>query len=134
MPRLRIHPSESLSGALFIRKENAYATGMSRRERAIRATTAAIVRRYRPEKVILFGSAARGTERRGSDLDLLIIKQTKKKPMERVREVVQSLPHRIDTDVIVLTPAEVAARKREGHYLLREILRDGTVLYEKKPR
>lgn len=104
---------------------------MSQRERAIRATTAAIIRRYRPEKVILFGSASRGTDRRGSDLDLLIIKRTKKKPMDRVREVIQALPHRIDTDVIVLTPSELAARWRERNYLLREILQDGTVLYER---
>lgn len=107
---------------------------MSRRERMIRATTSAIVRRYQPEKVILFGSASRGTARRGSDLDLLIIKRTGKKPMERVREVVRALPHTIDTDVIVLTPTELDARRREGHYLVREILRDGIVLYERKSR
>lgn len=105
---------------------------MSRRERAIRATTAALVRRYRPEKIILFGSAARSAARGGSDLDLLVVKQTKKRPMERVREVVRVLPHSIDTDIIVLTPSELAARQREGNYLVQEILRDGVVLYERK--
>jgi predicted nucleotidyltransferase len=98
-------------------------------ERELQAITQVIVRSYHPEEIILFGSAARGLFREGSDLDLLVIKETKKKPMERVREIINFLPHTVDTDIVVLTPSELAARKREHHYFLDEIVRDGRVLY-----
>lgn len=91
----------------------------------------AIIERYRPERVVLFGSTARGESGPTSDVDLLVVKRTTKRPMERVRDVVGCLPHTIAADIIVLTPEEFAARQRERHYLMREILADGKTLYER---
>lgn len=105
---------------------------MIKLEKEIRVVVEAIVRGYQPERIILFGSAVRGMFQEGSDLDLFIIKETHKKPMERVREVVEFLPHTLDTDLIVLTPSELAVRQREGNYLLKEILNEGRVLYERR--
>ncbi|MDP2587504.1 MAG: nucleotidyltransferase domain-containing protein, partial [bacterium] len=42
---------------------------------------------YKPERVILFGSYAWGTPGKGSDLDLFIVKKTKKRKIERTHEV-----------------------------------------------
>jgi predicted nucleotidyltransferase len=91
-----------------------------------------IATHYSPEKIILFGSMARGTEGPGSDIDLLIIKRTDKQPQGRIREVIDLLPHEIDVDILVLTPEEVSARQVENNYLLEEILSEGMVLFEKK--
>ena len=38
-----------------------------------------VVSKYKPEKIILFGSYATKTERKSSDIDLLIIKETNKR-------------------------------------------------------
>ena len=51
--------------------------------------TSKIVSGYNPEKVILFGSTARGTRNSESDIDLLIIKDTNKKRPFRVKEVLR---------------------------------------------
>lgn len=101
-------------------------------ERELQVITKAIIRGYRPEQIVLFGSAARGRFRRASDLDLLIVKNTRRKPMERVRDVARILPHTIDTDIVVLTPQEFAARRRERHYLLEDMLREGRILYVRR--
>ncbi|MBI4022259.1 MAG: nucleotidyltransferase domain-containing protein [Candidatus Andersenbacteria bacterium] len=91
----------------------------------------AIIAGYNPDEIVLFGSAARGDFTQGSDLDLLIVKETDKKPMQRVREVVNCLPHTTDVDVIVLTPQEKRARQQEAHYLMQEIYRQGKVLFSR---
>lgn len=98
--------------------------------REIENIVASIAREYRPRRVILFGSAAQGNYHPGSDVDLLVIKETAKKPLARVREVVDLLPHTLDVDIIVMTPAEWEARRRENHYLVREIDEKGKVLFD----
>jgi len=42
-----------------------------------------VVSKYKPEKIILFGSYATKTERKSSDIDLLIIKETNKRVQRR---------------------------------------------------
>ena len=46
-----------------------------------------IASEYQPEKIYLFGSYANGNANTDSDLDLFIIKNTDKRPLERMREV-----------------------------------------------
>lgn len=103
----------------------------SQLQQEIRQITEVIARNYQPERIVLFGSAARGSFRDGSDVDLMIIKDTSKKPLARVREVVDLLPHSMDVDILVLTPEEWQARKREQHYLIREIERTGQVVFQR---
>lgn len=100
-------------------------------QQEIRQITEVIAQNYQPEKIVLFGSAAHGSFRDGSDVDLMIIKDTNKKPMARVREVVDLLPHSIDVDILVLTPKEWQARRQERHYLVREIEKTGQVVFER---
>lgn len=100
-------------------------------EQAIHEITEVIARTYQPERIVLFGSAARGVFQDGSDIDLMVIKDTDKKPLARVREVVDALPHSIDVDIIVLTPAEWQARRKEHHYLIHEIERTGRVVFQR---
>ena len=91
-----------------------------------------IKERYKPDRIILFGSYAYGAPDRDSDIDLLIIKDTRDRPIDRRLAVVKivSDPKRlIPFQPIVLTPAEMLERLEVGDQFVREILERGEVLY-----
>jgi predicted nucleotidyltransferase len=91
-----------------------------------------LVREYNPEKVILFGSRARGKSKRTSDFDLFVVKRTTRRKVDRMRDVSNLFtPRDFSLDVIVSTPAEVDRRLEMGDPFYREILNHGRVLYEK---
>jgi predicted nucleotidyltransferase len=91
-----------------------------------------IVQAYKPEKIILFGSAATGNAREDSDLDLLIIKRTHKPYFKRIREVNHAIHIWRSTDIFVLTPQELERGVRENRFFLtREILAKGKVIYDR---
>lgn len=91
-----------------------------------------IVDGYKPEKVILFGSVARGETRRDADIDLLIVKKTDKKRPFRVKDVftaIRGIDRRYALDPIVYTPEELERRASLGDYFIRRVLSEGKVLY-----
>ncbi len=91
-----------------------------------------IVKEYQPEKVILFGSYAYGAPDRDSDIDLLIIKDTQERPIDRrvaVAKIVSDPKRIIPIEPIVLTPKEIDERLRIGDQFIKQILQKGTVLY-----
>jgi predicted nucleotidyltransferase len=100
---------------------------------AIRSVTASIVKNYKPEKIILFGSYAWGKPKKNSDLDLLVIKSTRKKKINREIELVRHLRSvRFPIDVLVYTPTEVAHQVSQmGNIFMEDILNRGEVLYSK---
>ena len=89
-----------------------------------------IVRRFDPERVVLFGSRARGDHQPDSDIDLLVILSVcdnKREASIAMRSELRGLL--IPIDVIVTTPDEIA---RKGHLVgtvLRPALREGKVVY-----
>ncbi len=87
---------------------------------------------YKPEKVILFGSLANGNVTACSDIDLLIIKDTKKRPIDRCVEVARLVHPRVGIDVFVYTPSEYDTLLKEKFSLLLRIIREGKILYEKR--
>ncbi len=90
-------------------------------------------RKYQPKKIILFGSYAYGLSDRDSDVDLLIIKDTAERPIDRrvaVSRIVSDPKRLIPVDVIVLTPEEVNERLGIGDQFLKEILSKGEILHE----
>lgn len=97
----------------------------------IQKITTKIVSDYRPEKIILFGSAARGEFRAGSDLDFFVIKKgVDALPRgERYREVSKFLDHEAALDVLIYTPYEVKKRLYLGDPFIKKILGEGKVLY-----
>lgn len=87
---------------------------------------------YAPERIIVFGSHARGTARPDSDLDLLVIKQSKQAEPERIREVSRLLrPRPMPLDILVKTPEEIEERLAMNDSFIHELLREGTVVYER---
>lgn len=87
--------------------------------------------RYGAQRVILFGSAARGGDTEHSDIDLLVIAATEEKFYERmatVLAVVRELSRGVPLAPMVLTPEELAARLASGDQLAQEIVQAGVDL------
>ena len=86
---------------------------------------------YKPEKIILFGSVARGDFDENSDIDLLIIKKSKKPLYKRISEVLHLARSEASLGPIVLTPKEFNRRLSQSDFCLEDILKEGKVLYAK---
>lgn len=87
---------------------------------------------YDPEKVILFGSSARGNATNDSDIDLLIIKNTNLRFIDRwiaVREILSDPSRKFAIDTLVMTPGEIADRLSRGDQFIADIIQNGEVLY-----
>jgi len=93
-----------------------------------------IVRRIlavgKPQKIVLFGSRARGEARPDSDLDLLIIEQSSlprhKRSVPYLRALIGLFPSK---DVLVYSPAEVAEWADVPNAFVTTALREGKTLY-----
>ena len=94
--------------------------------------TRRIVDRFRPEKVILFGSHAWGTPMQDSDVDLLVVMESDLRPAERSAQISMACrPRFVRTDILVRTPSELERRLMLKDPFIGRILRDGKVLYER---
>jgi HEPN domain-containing protein/predicted nucleotidyltransferase len=92
--------------------------------------TEQLIAGYDPERIILFGSRARGTHRPDSDFDLLVLKETEAPPAERRMQVERLLADRaVAIDIDVLTPEEMLRLYRAGAPLIDDIVHSGKVLY-----
>ena len=89
-----------------------------------------IVAAVSPEKIILFGSAARGTMGANSDVDLLVIKagaNAKRPLMAEIYRHLRGVPEAFD--IVVATPEEVAEYGEASGYVLSNALREGRTVY-----
>ena len=91
-----------------------------------------IVDRFHPERIILFGSHARGEAGEESDVDLLVVMESDLRPAQRSAAVsLACRPRFIAMDILVLTPEEVRWRLEIGDHFIRRIVDEGRVLYER---
>jgi predicted nucleotidyltransferase len=89
-----------------------------------------IVEGYKPEKIILFGSAASGEFSLGSDIDLLIIKKdTPYYGFDRMQEVRRLVKKNIAVDFLVYRPEEFEEQLKDGDPFIKNIIKKGIVLY-----
>jgi len=91
-----------------------------------------IITEYAPQKIILFGSYAYGYPDEESDVDLLIIKDTEKRPIERWIELKRLLRDRnriTSVSPLVYTPKELEERLAIRDFFIQEILEKGEVLH-----
>lgn len=84
---------------------------------------------YQPEKVILFGSLAAGETGEWSDIDLVIVKETGLRFLDRTKEVLRLLQPQVGVDILVYTPQEYARLIGERAFVQAEIAAKGKVLY-----
>jgi len=86
---------------------------------------------YRPKRIYLFGSRAHHTQDDLSDVDLVIIKKTKKPFFDRLREVGKLLPINLGAiDILVYTPDEFSKMSENGNPFAEMILEEGKIIYE----
>lgn len=97
--------------------------------RAIRAAAEQIAARFRPQRIILFGSYAYGRPTRDSDVDLLVLMDGKRVHDKALR-IREAIDFGFAVDLLVRSPEEFSRRVRWGDQFLREIQRKGKVLYE----
>ena len=83
-----------------------------------------------PERIILFGSAARGNMGRNSDVDLLVVKDGEDALalMARIYEAMQGVG--IAVDVLVVSSADVERYKKSNCLIIKPALEEGVVVYD----
>lgn len=89
-----------------------------------------IAENYKPEKIYLFGSFAWGKPTNDSDVDLFIIKNTEQKHLDRDKTVRRIINRELPIDLLIYTPQETERRLGIGDFFIRNILRNGKILYE----
>lgn len=95
------------------------------------ASIIASLEEYDPLRVILFGSWARGDEDECSDLDLVIIKETRERFLDRLEKVYELIKPTFAMDVLVYTPQEFAEMQKRDNPFIEMVLKEGVVIYEK---
>jgi predicted nucleotidyltransferase len=106
--------------------------GDGRIREAIEAIVVRLVAHYAPQKIILFGSYAHGQPDEDSDIDLLIIKETSERFLDRlltVRRLTRGTRRGIPFEPLVFTPQEIEERLRKQDQFIQEIIERGQVLY-----
>ncbi len=88
-----------------------------------------IAKRFRVERMILFGSRARGTPRRPSDVDLIVVSERfrRKGAIERASPLYLEWDLELPVDFLCYTPEEFEVLSRRGG-LVREALREGVLI------
>ena len=100
---------------------------------AIESMVDRIVSDFDPIRVVLFGSYARGDSGPDSDVDLLVVLPAvsdKREARVAIRRALADAP--LAKDIIVTTPEEILRRGDVVGTALRQALREGVVLYERR--
>src|SRR5437660_6103380 len=87
--------------------------------RLIRRFARTVAERFRPDKIILFGSQAYGTPHADSDVDILVVMPARNELDQAVR-IRLAVDHNFPLDLLVRTPRNMAWRLAEGDSFLRE--------------
>jgi len=98
----------------------------------IRQMVERIVTQFQPEKIILFGSHARGDGTADSDVDLLVVMNvngSKRRQAVAIDLSLEGIP--LPADIIVTTPKELGIYHDTVGSIIREAVHEGKVLYER---
>lgn len=87
-----------------------------------------IITEYQPEKIILFGSRAKGEARPDSDYDFIIVKKTDERWIRRSLAIPNVL---IQADFFVYTPEEFEKMKDSNPFMI-SALENSIILYDKE--
>ena len=91
-----------------------------------------IVDKFRPEKIILFGSHACGDPTENSDVDLLVVTESDLPRYRRAAPLYRVLAHvTVPLDILVYTPEEVHDWSAVREACVSRAVREGELLYEK---
>ena len=89
-----------------------------------------VVEAAQPERIILFGSAARGDAGPDSDLDLLVVKAGvhRRELATKIRQNLHGVMAAVD--IVVVTPEDIERYKDSHALVIKHALREGRVVYE----
>jgi len=91
-----------------------------------------IAGKIKPEKIILFGSYAKGTQNEDSDIDIAVIVKDKKKSSKRNIEIKRIFFDRTYAlDVFSFNNKEIEQLSRISGTMAYEVIKNGKLLYEK---
>ena len=111
-------------------KTDVHAASSRRGKELLNEIVHRIVEVARPERIILFGSAARGDLGKDSDLDFLVIKSG----VSHRRKLAQQIRLRMfgigtPMDIVVVTPEDIEAFQDKIGTILGDALREGVLIY-----
>jgi predicted nucleotidyltransferase len=89
-----------------------------------------VVEVAQPERIILFGSAVRGSMARNSDVDLLIVKEGGDAKNLRARIYENLYGVRVAVDAILVSPADLERYKDSHALVIKPALQEGRVVYK----
>src|SRR5437868_3022316 len=88
-----------------------------------------VAERFRPNRIILFGSYAYGAPHADSDVDILVVMPARNE-LDQAFKIHSTLLPPFPLHIIVRTPRNMKWRLEEGDSFLREIVSEGKMLYE----
>jgi predicted nucleotidyltransferase len=97
--------------------------------RVIRKFARDVARRFKPDKIILFGSYAYGTPNADSDVDILVVMPCRNRINQAV-SIRWHLPVPFAMDLIVRTPRQMDERLKMGDSFMTDVINRGKVLYD----
>ena len=96
----------------------------------------AVVKAAAPERIVLFGSAARGKLSPDSDVDLLVVekessfhKGSRRAESSRIRRALWKFP--VPIDVLIFTPEEIDKWKDSTNHVIARSSRECRVVYDR---
>ena len=96
----------------------------------LKGIVASVVQAARPDKIILFGSAARGQLGPNSDVDLLVIKSGRFSRTRLINKIYMGLDEAGEpVDIVIVTPEEVEEYRDCPYLVIYPALREGKVVY-----
>lgn len=99
-------------------------------EEEIQNITRQLIEKYKPEKIILFGSAAKGEFGPDSDLDFLVVKENVPQyGYQRMFQVRKLIKKRTPADFLVYRPQEFQELVDSEEPFTKSILDEGRILY-----
>lgn len=89
-----------------------------------------LIRLYKPDKIILYGSLANDDIHEGTDIDLFIIKgNVPDIGVDRIRQLDALINYKLATDFVVYKPEELERRLQLGDPFVKGVLERGRILY-----
>jgi predicted nucleotidyltransferase len=89
-----------------------------------------IISKYAPQKIVLFGSYARGEAHEGSDIDLMLIKETSKRFVDRIGDVLELNNTLMTLEPLVYSPLEFETMKKQKRDFILTIEEEGIEIYD----
>lgn len=91
-----------------------------------------IATKFKPQKIFLFGSYASGNPGENSDVDILIVKESRLPRYKRGFDIRKSLiGSMVPMDIIVYTPNEFENEKNLKYSFINNALKSSKLLYER---